>query len=76
MAVERNGRRGTAIKMPILGALNKGGNAGVNEVSCASAGNGAAGGYYTGRSHHRQGFVASERNGVGARRSRCPASGP
>ena len=63
VAVERNGRWGKAIEVPGLGALNKGGNAAVVSVSCASAGNCAAGGYYRDRHHHWQGFVASERNG-------------
>jgi hypothetical protein len=64
VAVERNGVWGTAIQVPGLAALNIRGNAFVTSVSCASAGNCAAGGYYTDRSHHRQGFVAVERNGV------------
>ena len=63
VAVERNGRWGRAIRVPGLAALNTGGNADVSSVSCASAGNCAVGGYYTDRSHHRQGFVAVERNG-------------
>ena len=63
MAVERNGRWGTVIRVPGLAALNKRGDAKVNSVSCASAGSCAAGGYYTDRSRHRQGFVAVERNG-------------
>ena len=64
VAVERNGVWGTAIQVPGLAALNKSGGAFVTSVSCASAGNCAAGGYYTDRTHHRQGFVAVERNGV------------
>jgi hypothetical protein len=64
VAVERNGVWGAAIQVPGLAAMNKRGNAFVTSVSCASAGNCAAGGYYTDRSRHRQGFVAIERNGV------------
>jgi hypothetical protein len=63
VAVERNGRWGKAIEVPGLGALNKAGFAGVGPVSCASAGNCAAGGAYRDRHGHRQGFVAVERNG-------------
>jgi len=63
VAVERNGVWGTAIQVPGLAALSKGGDAFVTSVSCASAGSCAAGGYYTDRSGHRQGFVAVERNG-------------
>ncbi len=64
VAVERNGVWGMAIEVPGLGALNAGGDAGVGSVSCASAGNCAAGGDYTDGHGHGQGFVADERNGV------------
>jgi hypothetical protein len=46
--------------VPGTGTLNKGGNAGVVSVSCASAGNCAAGGGYTDRFGHTQAFVASQ----------------
>jgi hypothetical protein len=62
VAVERNGRWGTAIEVPGLAALNNY-NAEVISVSCGAAGSCAAGGYYTDRRHHRQGFVAAERHG-------------
>jgi hypothetical protein len=63
VAVERHGRWGRAIGVPGLRALNTGKWGEVDVVSCASAGNCAAGGHY---STHRgdQGFVAVERNGV------------
>jgi hypothetical protein len=67
--VERNGRWGKAIEVPGLGGLNKGGDARVFSVSCASAGNCAIGGYYADGPEpprppgHVQGFVAVERNG-------------
>jgi hypothetical protein len=57
------GSWGRAIPVPGLAALNKGGNAAVLSVSCASAGNCAAGGQYTDGGHHWQGFVVSKRNG-------------
>jgi len=60
VAVERDGRWGTAIEVPGLGALNKGGNAGVTSVSCAPAGTCAAGGDDTDRRGHSQGFVVSQ----------------
>jgi hypothetical protein len=63
VAVERHGRWGTAVEVPGLAALNTGGNARVNSVSCASAGSCAAGGFYTGRHGNQQGFVAVERHG-------------
>ena len=62
VAVERNGRWGRAIEVPGLGALNTGGHAEVNSVSCAPAGSCAAGGDYADR-RGQQGFVAVERNG-------------
>jgi hypothetical protein len=65
VAAERNGRWSTATGVPGLAALNKGGGQTmVLSVSCAPAGSCAAGGFYTDRSHHRQGFVATEDNGV------------
>ena len=60
VAVERNGRWGTATEVPGLAALNKGGGAAVNSVSCAPAGSCAAGGDYTDRHGHDQGFVVSQ----------------
>src|SRR5215471_15942797 len=53
-----------AIEVPGVAALNKGGQAVVNALSCASAGNCAAGGYYTDGSGHRQAFVASQASGT------------
>jgi hypothetical protein len=58
-----NGRWRQAIEVPGLAALNKGGDAEVISVSCASPGSCAAGGFYTDGSGHQQGFVVSERNG-------------
>jgi hypothetical protein len=63
VAAERNGAWGTAINVPGLVALNKG-DAEVDSVSCASAGNCAAGGLYSDRRGSEQGFVAAERNGA------------
>jgi hypothetical protein len=57
---ERNGSWGTAIEVPRLGILNKGGFAGVNSVSCRSAGHCAAGGSYADGSGHSQAFVVSQ----------------
>lgn len=64
VANENNGVWGTAIPVPGLAALNAGGNATVGQVSCGTAGDCAVGGSYTDRSHHVQGFVASENNGT------------
>ncbi len=75
MAVERDGVWGTAIGVPGLGALSKGGDAQVSSVSCASAGSCAAGGFYTGRHRRQQGFVAVERNGRWGRATGVPGLG-
>ena len=64
VASEVKGRWRNATEVPGSGALNKGGHAVVNSVSCASAGNCAAGGSYLGGSGHTEAFVVSERNGV------------
>jgi hypothetical protein len=50
----------TAQKVPGAATLNTGGNAFVQSVSCASAGNCSAGGGYTDSSGHRQAFVVTE----------------
>jgi Peptidase A4 family len=59
-----NGTWGTAEEVPGTAALNTGNAAVVNSVSCASAGNCSAGGYYTDSSGHNQAFVVSEVNGI------------
>ena len=74
-AVERGGRWGAAIEVAGLGALNAGGAAEVLSVSCGSAGNCAAGGYYTGRRGRSQGFVAVERGGRWGRAMEVPGLG-
>jgi hypothetical protein len=64
VASESSGTWHTAIEVPGTATLNKGGQAEVQEVSCGSAGNCAAGGYYTDSANHEQAFVASESNGT------------
>jgi hypothetical protein len=62
---EVNGTWHTAIQVPGTGTLNKGGNANIFSVSCSSAGNCSAGGYYTTDSYgHTQAFVVSKVNGT------------
>ena len=75
VAVEKNGRWGTAIEVPGLGALNKGGGAGVSAVSCTSAGNCAVVGDYTDGGQNGQGFVAAERNGRWGKAIEMPGLG-
>jgi hypothetical protein len=60
---ERGGRWGTAIEIPGIAGLNAGGYPQVSSVSCPSAGNCAAGGWYLDSSHNRHAFIVSERNG-------------
>src|SRR5262249_56117240 len=61
---EVSGTWDPAREMPGTAALNCGGEAVVSSVSCASAGNCAAGGYYLDNSGHAQAYVASEVNGT------------
>jgi hypothetical protein len=62
-ASQRNGVWGKAVEVPGTRGLNAGGNAQVTSVSCASAGNCAAGGRYNDRQGRFQAFVADQRNG-------------
>jgi hypothetical protein len=55
---------GRAKEVPGTAALNQGGSAQINSVSCASAGNCGAGGFYTDSSSHSQAFVVSETDGT------------
>src|SRR5262249_58404797 len=64
-----------AMEVAGSGALNGGGGAEVNWMSCASAGNCAAGGDYTDGSGHGQAFVVSERNGTWGTAIGVPGSG-
>ncbi|MGD0701480.1 MAG: Ig-like domain-containing protein [Trebonia sp.] len=50
--------------LPGLATLNAGGNAAVTSVSCPSAGNCAAGGYYTDAHGNRQAFVITKKKGT------------
>jgi hypothetical protein len=61
---EVNGVWRTAKEVPGTAALNTGGDALTRWVSCAAAGNCAAGGSYTDPSGHFQAFVVNEVNGV------------
>jgi hypothetical protein len=61
---ETNGTWGTAAEVTGASALNTGNNAQVTSVSCGSAGNCLAGGYYTNSSSQSQAFIANETNGT------------
>src|SRR5579863_1744562 len=71
-SVRTPGVWGRAAFVPGLGVLNTGGAAAVQSVSCTSADNCAAGGYFTVRPGRPQGFVVAERNGVWGRAIEVP----
>jgi len=75
VVVEKNGRWRRAVEVPGLGALDKGGNAAVNSVSCAGPGSCAAVGAYRDGGGHQQGFVVSEVNGIWGRAVEVPGLG-
>jgi hypothetical protein len=54
---------GTPIEVPGLGALNSGGDAAANSISCVAPGECAATGNYSGAHTRTQGFVVSETKG-------------
>jgi hypothetical protein len=58
------GTWGTAQEVPGTASLNKGGSAGISSMSCASAGNCGAGGYYTDSADNKLAFVVSEVDGT------------
>jgi hypothetical protein len=61
VVAESSGRWGRAKELPGSAALNAG-SAGIDVLSCASAGNCGAGGSYQDSSGHTQVFVAGETN--------------
>jgi hypothetical protein len=75
---ERNGSWRRAIEVPGSASLDVGGYAGINSVSCATAGNCAAVGFYyatgTGTAPGPQAFVVSERNGSWGKAINVPES--
>jgi hypothetical protein len=73
-AAAQAGTGGTAIEVPGLGSLNQGGQARLTSVSCGSAGNCVAGGFYTDGSGHGQAFVVRETDGKWYRAIEVPRS--
>jgi hypothetical protein len=63
VAAQHGGLWAKAAEVPGLGSLNAGGKAEVTSLSCASAGNCAAGGSYAPSANTDDAFVVSERNG-------------
>ncbi len=60
---EKNGAWGAAMTLPGMTALDSGAFGGLTDVSCASAGNCSADGYYVAKSR-QQVFVVTEKNGT------------
>jgi IPT/TIG domain len=69
-----NGTWGNAAEVPGTAALNADGDDQIEALSCASAGNCAAGGYYTDRSGHQQAFVVEEVNGTWGSAAEVPGT--
>jgi hypothetical protein len=72
---QNSGTWATAQEVPGSAALNAGGSAGLSAVSCASAGNCSAGGYYTDGSGAGQVFVVSETSGTWGDAQQLPVVG-
>jgi hypothetical protein len=71
---QRNGRWGKAVQAPGLSALNRGGSAQAFSVSCPSAGNCGAGGYYVDGHGRLQAFAATQRNGHWGKAIKVPGT--
>ncbi len=65
---------GKAEEVPGTAALNKGGGAEVNSVSCAAAGSCSAGGQYTDSGDNQQAFVVSQVHGVWGKAEEVPGT--
>ena len=74
MASKVNGIWGTAEEIPGTAALNQGGHAFTNSVSCASAGTCSAGGFYFDSAGHRQAFVVTQANGTWGTAEQVPGT--
>jgi hypothetical protein len=75
VVTESGGSWGSAEEVPGSGSLNAGDQAEVTSVSCASAGNCGAGGYYIDGSAHQQAFVATQSGGTWGNAQEVPGSG-
>src|SRR5215470_898490 len=63
VVTEAGGRWRKAIEVPGTAAVNTGGDAAIESVSCTAAGSCAAGGFYLDGSGHEQAFVVTEAGG-------------
>jgi hypothetical protein len=75
VADEVNGTWDDAVEVPGSGGLNGDGDASVESVSCATAGNCSAGGFYRDSSPATQAFVVNEVNGTWGDAEEVPGSG-
>ena len=73
-ATMANGKWGPAVQVPGSAALNKGGFALLNRVSCPTAGNCSAGGTYAASATSTQAFVVTEKNGIWGKAIEVPGS--
>jgi Bacterial Ig-like domain (group 3) len=73
-ATMANGTWGPAAAVPGCAALNKGGFAQLNSVSCPAAGNCTAGGSYSPSKTSTQPFVVTEKNGTWGKAIEVPGS--
>ena len=73
-ALASGGAWRTAEEVPGTGVLNAGGMAIAGQLSCASAGNCGAGGFYTDSAGHRQAFVVNEVSGIWRTAEEVPGS--
>jgi len=72
---EVSGTWGKAEEVPGTAALNTGGTAQIDSVSCASAGNCGAGGFYTDSSGNLQALVVNEVSGIWRTAEEVPGIG-
>jgi Bacterial Ig-like domain (group 3) len=73
-ATMANGTWGPAVQVPGSAALDKGGFAQLNSVSCPTAGNCSAGGSYAASKTSTEPFVVTERNGTWGKAIEVPGS--
>ena len=71
---EAHGIWGTTQKVPGTAALNRGGNAQISSISCASAGNCSAGGSYSDRSGNVHALAVSETGSTWGRAREMPGT--
>jgi hypothetical protein len=73
---QAGGNWGQAKELPGTAALNTGGSAAIDSVSCASAGNCSAGGTYADSSGHYQALVDSQTGGTWSQAEEVPGTNP